>query len=535
MTVSGVLDRSGGSASYSIPDLVQQASKGRMRVPTFQRQFVWTAANVRDLFDSIYRGFPVGTLLLWQHEAPAGEVTLGPIRLAVPQDPGALWVVDGQQRITSLFAALNPDPREADERFEVYFDLATEKFVNPRRGAVTPRSIPVRQALETRSLLNWLRQREGELEPADLDRADRLGGSLRDYRIPAYIVSGDDQTLLREVFDRVNSAGKPISRAQVFHALFGNDEEPGSPSSVLRALRPLRFGDIGESRVVQSVLAVRGGDIQRDIHGEFDTDEDPADWYDNAEQALTRSISFLRSEGVPHVLMMPNTTPIPVLAAFFHVHSDPEPWTLRLLSRWLWRGWVHGFGHEDGQTPVLRRAVRSVNPVHRDRDRAPSEFDAVRDLLRYTPDRETPTLQPTRFNTKSASSRLILLAMAALGPRRVNGDLVDLAAEFEEHGTKAVTELVRGHRSEAAALGFWPRDEGAIAKVGDEAVLHSHLIDATAARSLRSGDVSGFLGSRGAEIGRLTTRFLEARLEKGALIRPSLSELALLGAAAGDA
>jgi len=133
MATAAPLDRS-GSASFAIPDIVNMASDGSIRVPTFQRPFVWDAKDVRDLFDSLYRGFPIGTLLLWQHRAPAGKVTLGPITLDVVENPSALWVVDGQQRITSLFASLSPEHKGIDERFEVYFDLATEKFVNPRRG-----------------------------------------------------------------------------------------------------------------------------------------------------------------------------------------------------------------------------------------------------------------------------------------------------------------------------------------------------------------------------------------------------------------
>jgi hypothetical protein len=53
------------------------------------------------------------------------------------------------------------------------------------------------------------------------------------------------------------------------------------------------------------------------------------------------------------VLLMPNTLPIRVLAAFFHLRPTPDPWILRLLGRWLWRGWVHGFGKEGGQTPFF--------------------------------------------------------------------------------------------------------------------------------------------------------------------------------------
>ena len=114
--------------------------------------------------------------------------------------------------------------------------------------------------------------------------------------------------------------------------------------------------------------------------------------------------------------MLPNTLPIPVLAAFFHLHPNPDPWILRLLARWLWRGWVHGFGREGGQTPTLRRAIRSVNPEHRNPERAPSEFDAVKTLLDFTPDRDTPHLSLENFKTNFANSRLILMGKQTTGP-----------------------------------------------------------------------------------------------------------------------
>ncbi len=530
MTTSASLEGSGGD-SFNIPDIVNFAASGSIRVPTFQRQFTWGAKDVRDLFDSLYRGFPIGTLLLWKRKAPAGEVSLGPITLEVPEDPSALWVVDGQQRITSLFAALSPEHRGRDERFEIYFDLATEKFINPRRGTVLPRSIPVREALATRPLLNWLRKHSDDLESEDFDLADRLGGALRDYKIPTYIVVGDDQILLREVFDRVNSAGKPISRAQVFHALFASDEQPGSPASVVKELQPLKFGDPDESRIVQSVLAIRGGDVQRDIRDEFTSKEDPADWYDLTQQALTKSIEFLRSEGIKHLLMMPNTLPMPALAAFFHLHHDPEPWVRRLLSRWLWRGWVHGFGRESGQTPTLRRAIRSVNPEHRKPEEAPSSFEAVKALLEFTPDRDAPRLSLDDFKTNFANSRLILLAMASLNPQKPDGQTIDIAAELESHGVDAITEFVHGHRTNAAARGFWPVNERVRPEDGvDGAVLKSHAIDSISAQSLHDGDVESFLKRRGDEVQQLTFNFLNSRLEPQAVIRPPLRDLALAGA-----
>lgn len=526
MPASLPLDHSGG-ASYAIPDLVSLAGEGTIRVPIFQRQFVWDSKNVRDLFDSIYRGFPVGTLLLWRHSAPRGVVQIGPVTLDVPENTNALWVVDGQQRITSLFASLSTQHDVSDERFDIYFDLSSQRFVNGPRSAVTSRYLPVREALETRSLLNWLRRNGDDLDAGDFDVADRLGGALRDYRIPAYIVSGEDQALLREVFDRVNSAGKPISRAQVFHALFASEEQPGSPASVNAALAGLGFGDIDDNRIVQTVLAIRGGDVQRDIHDEFSASEAPIDWYDKAQEALGRSIRYLQSEGIVHELLMPNTLPLPVLATFFYVHPDAEPWSLRLLSRWLWRGWTHGYGREGGQTSTLRRAIRSINPHHLNRDGAPTQFEALGSLLEYIPDRPTPRVDLHGFKTNYATSRLILLAMASRGPLSSDGSPIDIADQLRRHGVAAITEFVAGYRTNAAARGFWPIDEaGPVEEVDDSAILMSHLIDARAAQALREGDAHGFVAAREQVVADVTYNYLDSRTDPQAVVRPSINDLA---------
>jgi hypothetical protein len=60
------------------------------------------------------------------------------------------------------------------------------------------------------------------------------------------------------VFDRMNSAGKRITRAQVFHALFANEAEPGSPAAVVAGLKRFAFGALDENRIVQSLLAGAG-------------------------------------------------------------------------------------------------------------------------------------------------------------------------------------------------------------------------------------------------------------------------------------
>jgi len=512
-----------GSSVISIPELLNFARDGAIRIPRFQRSFVWDSLDVRRLFDSIYRGFPIGTVILWHKEAPRGEVSLGPIHFRAAATPDALWVVDGQQRIVSLFGTLRADQADRDARFDVYFDLSTRRFINPRRGVVPARAIPIREAIETRRLAAWARRNSEDLEPDDFDVADRLVGVLRDYRVSIYVVAREDERTLRDVFDRVNSAGKPITRAQVFQALFASDTQPGSPAVVVKELSRLGFGILEENRVVQSLLAIRGGNVQRDLHDEFSEQEDLAEWYDRTEEALARAVHFIRSEGVPHISLMPNTFPIPVLATFFYIHPEPEPWVLRLLARWLWRSWVNG---SSSQTPALRKAVNAINPKKLDLSAAPQEYEAVRSLLDQVSDTPvTATISLDNFRADSAQGRLILLTLASQHPMRPNRTAIDLAAEFEQNGASALTELVRGHRSNAAARAFWPVGEQRFSGNEDPDVLASHVVDRIAASRRRAGDVDGFIQRRTELLAPLVRDFINSHLDTNALVRPPLTEL----------
>ena len=107
---------------WSLADLVHFATDGRLRIPPFQRPFRWEARDIERLFDSIWHGYPVGSLLLWQRDAPSSIVEFCPLTFTAGQTSDGYWVVDGQQRVTSLVGVLAaPDDVRGD--FELYFDL----------------------------------------------------------------------------------------------------------------------------------------------------------------------------------------------------------------------------------------------------------------------------------------------------------------------------------------------------------------------------------------------------------------------------
>lgn len=89
----------------NVNELVGMIERGELRLPEMQRRYVWRASRVRDLLDSLYRGYPSGSILVWEtdQEQPTRD-------LAVDQQDspfaGHKLLLDGQQRLTSLSAVL---------------------------------------------------------------------------------------------------------------------------------------------------------------------------------------------------------------------------------------------------------------------------------------------------------------------------------------------------------------------------------------------------------------------------------------------
>jgi len=113
---------------YDLNSLVKYIEMGIIGLPDIQRPFVWKNAKVRDLFDSMYRGYPVGYLLLWRNDL-AGNRTIG---TDTKQKSPQLVVVDGQQRLTSLYAVVKGvsivRANYTTERIYIAFNPLEERF-----------------------------------------------------------------------------------------------------------------------------------------------------------------------------------------------------------------------------------------------------------------------------------------------------------------------------------------------------------------------------------------------------------------------
>ncbi|MBK9080731.1 MAG: DUF262 domain-containing protein [Rhizobiales bacterium] len=112
-------------SDYSVSSLVDMYKRGELRLPEIQRHYVWRATRVRDLFDSLYRGYPSGSILMWETDEPVQTRDA-----AIAQNPtafaGRKLLLDGQQRLTSLTSVLNGEPvsvRGRKRPIDILFNL----------------------------------------------------------------------------------------------------------------------------------------------------------------------------------------------------------------------------------------------------------------------------------------------------------------------------------------------------------------------------------------------------------------------------
>jgi hypothetical protein len=233
------------AAPWKIASLAALKRDGRLHLPDLQRGFVWTADRVRALHDSLYRSYPVGALLLWQPKwegeapfstrawdiCPPDEVTFrGNPEAPQPVQPGSLFVLDGQQRLTSIFRVIfrsrirtktTPDPdllvalSPGEEWQESPFHLRS-KTLNRRMkdGLLVPAEVlfeGVRGGNESlavqRALGEWLTAGD-ELFFEALDRANAIRTSVLQAEVIAYEIDADanDDNVI-EIFARLNQQG----------------------------------------------------------------------------------------------------------------------------------------------------------------------------------------------------------------------------------------------------------------------------------------------------------------------------------------
>jgi hypothetical protein len=212
---------------YDLGTLVKFILLGEIGLPHIQRPFVWKNSKVRDLFDSMYRGYPVGYFLFWQNTVAEDSRVIGSDK---KQKPPRLVIVDGQQRLTSLYAVIKNIPvlREdyETEKIRIAFNPLEEKFevadaaIDRDKSFIPDISIiwdektdlfeVVERYLEELSKNRTVTEKENKAIKKGIGK---LHGLLSFPFTALELIPDISEESVSDVFVRINSKGTPLNQA----------------------------------------------------------------------------------------------------------------------------------------------------------------------------------------------------------------------------------------------------------------------------------------------------------------------------------
>lgn len=215
--------------NHSVDNIISWISSGEIAIPEMQRPFVWETSKVRDLMDSLYKGYPVGYLIIWKN--PDVKLKDGTL------SSGKKIVIDGQQRITALTAAIagkdvvNQQYKKVrikisfnpiDEKFEV-FNPAIEKdskYINDISEVFKPDFNSFNFAVKYGELNN--------VNPADVSNTITKLTAIKNNSIGVIDLDSDlDIETVTDIFIRINSKGTVLSQADFAMSKISSNEKYG--------------------------------------------------------------------------------------------------------------------------------------------------------------------------------------------------------------------------------------------------------------------------------------------------------------------
>ncbi len=530
-------------------ELLKDIREGKIRIPRFQRPYVWRRGQMIDLLDSIRRHYPIGSLLVWDTESKyASTSRIGPVEVGPPTG-NASYVLDGHQRLSTLAGAFLRDGHKDVEgvddpgRWMIWYNLDKEYFEHQRPTDIRSWHFPLWKLLDTFDFLNEcerLKEEGGAKAQEYVERIRQLLEGFQSYKIPVVRILNTDLGQAVEIFARLNSKGQRISTDQIVSALAYGEGDRGVTDfnlateidKILQDIRELGFGGLQREFILRTVLAVLGEDIyQKDwtqiFIGKTRAGKDRSglksrlpDSIEPTKKALVRSIDFLRGQGIDTDKLLPYSMQIVLLAVFFHRCPEPTETQRKLLQRWLWVSSCTGW-------------FRSANPSRIgwliDELRDAAENPGVSELKQIA--LEAPALPfPSNFDWRSSRVRCTVLAMLELQPRDTEGKTMDKAWELiVKDKSKAVSRIVTypapetkqektlrsspanrivnvaGQRGQARKWLF-----GLKPAILEE-VLESHGIPADAFEALRQDNYREFLEKRLQHLEAIEKAFMQGR------------------------
>lgn len=425
--------------NLSIRRIIELVENGQIRIPVFQRGFVWDAERVAYLMDSIYKDYPLGAVILWRtKEALKAERQLGPFELPDRDPEYPLdYVLDGQQRLTSIFGVFQTSltPIADDSWIHVYFDFnATEDAQETQFVVLDPTSVDTERYFPIGTFFDVTGYRKAteNLSAERQELIDRVQAKFKEAAIPVQQIETNDRAKVGIVFERVNRLGVELDVFQLLSAwTWSEDFDLQSQFNNLASeLEPFGFQGVGEdpnlllrccAAIVASeaapekLIGLNGGEVREK--------------FPEITNGIKGAIDFLkRNMHVESVRNLPYSTLIVPLSAFFAV-KDREQLKIsdeqrKALITWFWRT-CFSRRYSAG---VIRNLTRDIDEAVKLRQGGASQLADISVSV------SSGFFTKQIFNINTVGTRTFVLMLAHNHPRSfVSGQPIDIGPVLQTY------------------------------------------------------------------------------------------------------
>jgi hypothetical protein len=422
--------------TITIREILDQVARGQIRIPAFQRGFIWEPDRVAYLMDSIHKRYPFGSLLFWRtKEKLKVERDLGPFKLPEPKvDYPIDYVLDGQQRVTAIFGVfqtglkmVNSVPWE-----DIYFDLqADTNAQDPQFVAlsgeevVSGRHFPLKTIFDTAAY----RKATKGFDDATAKRIDDMQAVFKEAQVPLQLSSTDDKATVAIIFERVNRQGVPLDTLQLLSAWTWSEDFQLQEqfADLSEGLGPFGFGRVGEDTnlLLRCCAAVLAKDASPEalmtLNGQTVREN-----FTRILNGVKGAVDYLRSNfNVFSLDNLPFSTVLVPLSVFFategnqeHKYTDDQR---RTINRWFWRS-AFSKRYSAG---VLRNLKSDIEEMEKLRDGKPNTLGAFQASV------SDSFFSSEIFGMGNVNTKTFILMLAQARPRSfISGAPVDLGEKL---------------------------------------------------------------------------------------------------------
>ena len=361
--------------SRTFTGLIADIEKGQIKIPQFQREFVWDIKKSSKLMDSIIKGYPIGTFIFWKTKERLRSIrNLGNATLPEPNEGDFTdFVLDGQQRLTSLFATLKGLQIERDAGKVDYYD---KMYINLNANEDEEIVITNKDGFDDNSLIRLTDLLYGPLTLL-FGYEEKFHSKLQDYktRIEAYnysiiLIRDAPLEIATEIFTRINEGGKPLTVFEIMVAKTYDAERNFDLAvkykELIEKLSEFGYETISDATILQTVSMILEKECNKKTVLQLNKKKFIDNW-DNAVDAIERTVDYFRGfYRIPVSQLLPYNNLIVPFAYFFYHHKDkPTGDKQKYLQDFFWRVSL-GTRYSSGVEGKLAQDIKRIDLILKD-------------------------------------------------------------------------------------------------------------------------------------------------------------------------